>query len=195
MLQITRRHRDSIMAIVIGAGPRWKGSREIAIFPHDIITKLRNLIVIKLRNPHLRQLPAGAPSSVMLVEFTDSERISRVGKWGGNASTPSGIPKCSRYAVTDGKVQAPVILRAGEHAPHCEPSAPTKDGATIRHTLISTAGGSAGATPVRAVAECLGGAGNSVMRPLPTSGSLKRSAHGRRLWSTAKPGILGITTP
>ena len=84
--------------------------------------------------------------------------------------------KCGGYAVTDGKVPGSAIVRTGDHASHCEPSASKQDVAAIRHAVISTAGGSAGVTPVRAVAECIGGAGSSVLQALPTSASLKRSA-------------------
>ena len=157
--------------------------------------KLRNIIVGKPWKPHLRQLPAGGNKLCPVGRIYRFQKIRAGGQMRWKCINAERNSKCIGYAVTDGEVPGPVILRAGEHAPHCEPIASTKDVATIRHAVISTAVGSAGATPVRAVAECLGGAGNSVMRPLPTSGSLKRSAHGRRLWSTAKPGILGITTP
>ena len=99
--------------------------------------------------------------------------------------------KCSGYAATDGKVPGSVILRTGEHATHCEPSAPTKDVATILHAVISTAGGSVGVTPVRAVAERLGGAGNSATRSLPTSGALKRSTQNASFHARKKAQVDG----
>ena len=85
--------------------------------------------------------------------------------------------KCSGCAVTDGNFPGSVIPRTGEHDPHCEPSAPKKDVATIRHAVISTAGWSAGATPcARMFRVSWRGHGASVTRSPPPSEPLKRSA-------------------
>ena len=164
MLQITRRHRDALMGIVIGAGAPMEGAA-------------RNR---QLSAGHYRQIKKPNSQKITEATFTPTSRggaklchAGRIYRFRKNLAgwqmrwkciNAEWNSKCSGYAVTDGKVPGSVILRAGEHAPPCEPSAPMKEGAPIRHAVISTAGGSAGVTHVRAVAECLGGAWNSVTR-------------------------------
>ena len=146
------------MGIVIGAGPPMEGAA-------------RNR---QLSAGHYRQIKKPNSQKIMEAAFTPTSRggtklchVGRIyrfrknlagGKMRWKCINAEWNSKCSGYAVTDGQVPGSAILRAGGNAPRCEPCASMKDVATIRHAVISTAGGSAGATPVRAVSECLGGA-------------------------------------
>ena len=52
--------------------------------------------------------------------------------------------KCGGYAVTDGNAPGSLVIRFGDHEQHCEPCASTKDVATIRRAIITTASGTVG---------------------------------------------------
>ena len=49
--------------------------------------------------------------------------------------------KCSGYAVTYSKDPGSTVIRFSDHEQRCEPSASTKDVATIRRAVIITAPG------------------------------------------------------
>ena len=108
--------------------------------------------------------------------------------------------KCAKYDrgfkrkgfdVASGKAPGAIVLRTGDRDEYCEPSASQMEAKTDRRNVIARAGGPAGVTPTRAVAECIGAVGGEVTRSLPTAERLKRDAQNAGLRGRRKARMEG----